>query len=178
MAGRLSLPEVDLSCPICCDIFTEPVVLKCSHSFCAPCLQQYWRSGLSRDCPLCRRESMDEPVPSLTLRNLCESYVEDREEGEALRDAAGDLYCDPGDMCPLHGERLKLFCVRDQEPICVVCHTSRKHKQHECCPVSEAVLDVKVTVWQRNTKQSEFPKCILDSLHGNYKLSSISIFVL
>uniref|UniRef100_A0A3Q3VL19 Tripartite motif containing 35-13 n=1 Tax=Mola mola TaxID=94237 RepID=A0A3Q3VL19_MOLML len=143
MAGRLSLPEVDLSCPICCDIFTEPVVLKCSHSFCAPCLHQYWRSGLSRDCPLCRRESMDEPVPSLTLRNLCESYVEDREEGEALRDAAGGLYCDPGDMCPLHGERLKLFCVRDQEPICVVCHTSRKHKQHECCPVSEAVLDVK-----------------------------------
>ncbi|XP_023268881.1 tripartite motif-containing protein 35-like [Seriola lalandi dorsalis] len=143
MAGRLSLPEVDLSCPICCEIFRDPVVLKCSHSFCAPCLQQYWTParGRSRDCPLCRSQSVDDPVPSLTLKNLCESYVS--LESEELEEKAGELYCDPGEMCPLHGERLKLFCLPDKEPICVVCHTSRKHKQHDCCPVSEAVVDVK-----------------------------------
>ncbi|XP_071368554.1 nuclear factor 7, ovary-like isoform X1 [Centroberyx affinis] len=143
MAGRLSLPEVDLSCPICCDIFKDPVVLKCSHSFCAACLQQYWAPrGQSHDCPLCRTESLDEPVASLTLKNLCDSYVQD---GGGLQVPAetGELYCDPGEMCPLHGEKLKLFCLLDKEPICVVCHTSRKHKQHDCCPVSEAIVDVK-----------------------------------
>ncbi|XP_038594520.1 tripartite motif-containing protein 35-like [Micropterus salmoides] len=140
MAGRLSLQEVDLSCPICCEIFRDPVVLKCSHSFCAPCLRQYWTSGRSRDCPLCRAQSLDDPVPSLTLKNLCESYIE---ESEGPKETAGELYCDPGEMCPLHGEKLKLFCLLDKEPICVVCHTSRKHKQHDCCPVSEAVVDVK-----------------------------------
>ncbi|XP_026216968.1 tripartite motif-containing protein 35 [Anabas testudineus] len=138
MAGRLSLPEVDLSCPICCEIFKDPVVLKCSHSFCALCLQKYWtQRGRNRDCPLCRTQSLDEPVPSLTLRNLCESLIQDGEE------AAGELYCEPGEVCPLHGEKLKLFCLQDKEPICVVCHTSRKHKQHDCCPVSEAIVDVK-----------------------------------
>lgn len=141
MAGRLSLPEVDLSCPICYEIFKDPVVLKCSHSFCAACLQQYWGRGRSRDCPLCRTQSQDDPVPSLTLKNLCESYIQ---EGEGLEETVGELYCDPGEMCPLHGERLKLFCLPDNEPICVVCHTSRRHKQHDCCPVSEAVVDVKV----------------------------------
>ncbi|KAM9335041.1 E3 ubiquitin-protein ligase TRIM35 [Symphorus nematophorus] len=141
MAGRLSLPEVDLSCPICCEIFRDPVVLKCSHSFCAPCLQQYWSPGRSRDCPLCRTLSQDDPVPSLTLKNLCEAYVGESEVQEET--GAGELYCDPGEMCPLHGEKLKLFCLLDKEPICVVCHTSRKHKQHDCCPVSEAVGDVK-----------------------------------
>ncbi|XP_029901666.1 tripartite motif-containing protein 35-like [Myripristis murdjan] len=141
MAGRLSLPEVDLSCPICCDIFRDPVVLKCSHSFCAGCLQQYWGpAGHSRDCPLCRTESVDEPVASLTLKNLCDSYVQD---SGGLEAPPGELYCDPGEMCPLHGERLKLFCLPDKEPICVVCHTSRRHKQHDCCPISEAILDVK-----------------------------------
>ncbi|XP_029317398.1 tripartite motif-containing protein 35 isoform X2 [Cottoperca gobio] len=141
MAGRLSLQEVDLSCPICCEIFRNPVVLKCSHSFCASCLQKYWTHGArSRDCPLCRTQSEDEPVPSLTLKNLCESYIE---ESEVLEDKAGEMYCDPGEMCPLHGERLKLFCLLEKEPICVVCHTSRKHKQHDCCPISEAVVDVK-----------------------------------
>ncbi|GAA6221074.1 tripartite motif-containing protein 35-like [Lates japonicus] len=142
MAGRLSLPEADLSCSICCEIFKDPVVLKCSHSFCAPCLQQYWsRRGRNRDCPLCRTQSLDDPVPSLALKNLCESYVSMESEGPEEKE--GELYCDPGEMCPLHGERLKLFCLLDKEPICVVCHTSRKHKQHDCCPVSEAVADVK-----------------------------------
>ncbi|KAM8740908.1 E3 ubiquitin-protein ligase TRIM35 isoform 1-T2 [Acanthopagrus schlegelii] len=141
MAGRHSLPQVDLTCPICCEIFRDPVVLKCSHSFCAACLRQYWTPGRTRDCPLCRTASLDDPVPSLTLKNLCEAYVE---ESEGLQEAgAGELYCDPGEMCPSHGERLKLFCLLDNEPICVVCHTSRRHKQHDCCPVSEAVGDVK-----------------------------------
>lgn len=141
MAGRHSLAELDLTCPICCEIFRDPVVLKCSHSFCAPCLQQYWTGGRGRDCPLCRTRSLDDPVPSLSLKNLCESYLQ---ESEGPEEAAGELYCDPGEMCPLHGEKLKLFCLADKEPICVVCHTSRKHKQHDCCPVSEAVVDVKV----------------------------------
>ncbi|XP_008274712.1 tripartite motif-containing protein 35-like [Stegastes partitus] len=148
MAGRRSLPEVDLTCPVCCDIFRDPVVLKCTHSFCAPCLQQYWsRHQRSRDCPLCRTQSVDDPVSSLTLKNLCESYLlehEGPEEAESSSsEAAGELYCDPGEMCLVHGEKLKLFCRAEEEPICVVCHTSRKHKQHDCCPVSEAVVDVK-----------------------------------
>lgn len=149
MAGRLSLSEVDLSCPICCEIFKDPVVLKCSHSFCAPCLQQYWRHGRSRDCPLCRSQSLDDPVPSLTLKNLCESYLE---ESEGLGETASELYCDPGELCAIHGEKLKLFCMLDNEPICVVCHTSRKHKQHDCCPVSEAVVDVKVDTLRSNIR--------------------------
>lgn len=140
MACRLSLPEVDLSCPICCDIFRDPVVLKCSHSFCSSCLQQYWSGkGSFRDCPLCRSESTEEPVTSLTLRNLCDSYIQDSE----AQLSAGELYCEPGELCSLHGEKLKLFCLQDKEPICVVCHTSRKHKQHECCPVNEAIVDMK-----------------------------------
>ncbi|XP_072311256.1 E3 ubiquitin-protein ligase TRIM35-like [Eucyclogobius newberryi] len=141
MAGRLSLSEVDLSCPICCDIFNNPVVLKCSHSFCESCLQQHWAQiRPRRDCPMCRSELLDDPVPSLTLRNLCESYIQDAEDVE---ERTGGLQCDPGEMCPYHGEKFKLFCLVDKVPICVVCHTSRKHKQHDCCPLSEAIVEVK-----------------------------------
>ncbi|CAG5927417.1 unnamed protein product [Menidia menidia] len=144
MAGRLSLAEVDLTCSICCDIFRDPVVLKCSHSFCSPCLQQYWTQKVQkRDCPLCRTQSLDDPVPSLTLKTLCESCVMEEEEDEAAEETGQDLYCEPSELCPVHGERLKLYCQQDKEPICVVCHTSKKHKRHDCCPVSEAVVDAK-----------------------------------
>lgn len=142
MAGRLT--EADLACSICCEVFREPVVLKCSHSFCSACLQQYWSIGLRRDCPLCRRSSLDEPVPSLTLKNLCESYLEEGGGGGGEEVRPEEPSCEPGETCPLHGEKFKLFCRKDSEPICVVCHTSRKHRQHDCCPVGEAVLDVKV----------------------------------
>uniref|UniRef100_A0A671QLE1 RING-type domain-containing protein n=1 Tax=Sinocyclocheilus anshuiensis TaxID=1608454 RepID=A0A671QLE1_9TELE len=33
----------ELSCPVCCEIFKDPVLLSCSHSFCQECLQQFWR---------------------------------------------------------------------------------------------------------------------------------------
>ncbi|KAJ8261915.1 hypothetical protein GJAV_G00159940 [Gymnothorax javanicus] len=143
MAARLSLSEEDLCCPVCSDIFREPVVLQCSHSFCKACLQQYWTQKISgRDCPLCRCESTtNEPVVSLTLKNLCDSYVEGtRVRGEAIGQEQ------TGELCILHGEKLKLFCLEDGQPICVVCHTSKMHKHHECCPVGEAVLDFKVNL--------------------------------
>ncbi|XP_061767990.1 zinc-binding protein A33-like [Nerophis ophidion] len=143
MASRLSLPEADLSCTICQDIFTDPVVLKCSHSFCSPCLKQHWALQTElRSCPLCRSPSWDDPVPSLTIKNLCESFIQ--EDGvDEDGDGDGELSCGPKEMCLLHREELKLFCLVDQEPICVVCSKSKRHKQHDCCPVSEAIEDVK-----------------------------------
>lgn len=140
MATRLPLSEEDLCCPICCDIFRDPVVLKCSHSFCSSCLHQYWgQKHATRSCPLCRVVSEDEPVASLTLKNLCDSLIEEGISAPPINREE----CEEGDLCRHHGERLKLFCLFDREPICVVCHTSRKHKNHECCPVEEAVADIK-----------------------------------
>lgn len=163
MAGRL--PEADLSCSICYEVFRDPVVLKCSHSFCSPCLQQYWSIRTNRDCPLCRRQSLDDPVPSLVLKNLCESYLEESDDIAARK--AEEPGCDPEEMCPIHGERFKLFCATDSEPICVVCHTSRKHRQHECFPVSEAVADVRVRVLNTPLQLTFHLKLFVGFLHSS-----------
>ncbi|KAJ7419820.1 zinc-binding protein A33-like protein [Pitangus sulphuratus] len=59
MAGRSqdrSLRE-ELTCAICCELFSEPVMLDCMHHFCKACILGYWDS-CSRvpSCPQCRRE--------------------------------------------------------------------------------------------------------------------------
>uniref|UniRef100_A0A8K9X3I5 Tripartite motif-containing protein 35-like n=1 Tax=Oncorhynchus mykiss TaxID=8022 RepID=A0A8K9X3I5_ONCMY len=135
MASKASLSEVDFSCPVCCDIFKDPVVLLCSHSFCKACLEEYWKQKTSWECPVCRKKSsMEFPPCNLVLKNLCEAYLHDRSQ----RASAG-----PEVLCSLHSEKLKLFCLEDKQPICFVCQTSKKHKSHDCCPIDEAVLDHK-----------------------------------
>ncbi|KAM9493454.1 zinc-binding protein A33 [Clarias gariepinus] len=129
------LPEEDLLCPVCCDIFSDPVLLPCSHSFCRSCLQNFWERSLFRSCPVCRRRVSKKQAPSnLALRNLCEAFKQTQnwrcENDEKM-------------LCPQHGEKMKLFCIDDQQPICVVCQTSRMHKGHNCTPTDEAALDCK-----------------------------------
>ncbi|MBN3298456.1 TRI35 protein, partial [Amia calva] len=134
MAARAVL-EDELCCPVCCDVFMDPVVLRCSHSFCKACLDQCWSQNISQQCPLCRRRSStDKPPPNLTLRNIVESWL--KQKGDKPPERTSDL-------CRRHTEKLKLYCLDDQEAICVVCQTSKKHKLHNCCPVEEATQEFK-----------------------------------
>uniref|UniRef100_A0A8C1FPN8 Tripartite motif containing 35-14 n=1 Tax=Cyprinus carpio carpio TaxID=630221 RepID=A0A8C1FPN8_CYPCA len=132
MADALSFLEEDLTCLICCDIFTDPVTLKCSHSLCEKCLQRFWTTQDVPHCPVCRKEcSHDEPTKSLAFRALCETFKNRKPTAVS------------GDVCPEHKEELKLFCFEDQQPICVVCYTSKKHENHKCSPVDEAAGNLK-----------------------------------
>ncbi|KAM9506396.1 E3 ubiquitin-protein ligase TRIM35-like isoform 2-T2 [Salvelinus alpinus] len=135
MASKASLSENNFSCPVCRNIFKDPVVLLCSHSFCKACLEEYWKEKTSRQCPVCRKKSsLEFPPCNLVLKNLCEAYLQDRSQRSSAV---------PEVLCSQHSEKLKLFCLEDKQPICLVCQTSKKHKSHDCCPIDEAVLDHK-----------------------------------
>ncbi|XP_063054484.1 nuclear factor 7, brain-like [Engraulis encrasicolus] len=125
------LHEEDLTCTVCWDIFTDPVVLSCRHSVCKGCLENYWSEKEENECPLCRRRSSrDDPPVCLPLKNLCEAFWKERAR--------------PEEWCSEHSERFKLFCKDDKELICVVCRDSRKHKSHNCSPIEEAAKEIKV----------------------------------
>ncbi|XP_035857726.1 zinc-binding protein A33-like [Sander lucioperca] len=123
MASR---SEEDLCCPVCRDVFRNPVVLTCSHSLCKDCLQSWWRQKQALECPVCKTTSSNANPPcNLVLKNLCESFLLERDQraSEAL--------------CSLHSEKLKLFCLDHQQPVCVVCRDSEKHIDHKFRPVDE-----------------------------------------
>uniref|UniRef100_A0A3Q3IS07 RING-type domain-containing protein n=1 Tax=Monopterus albus TaxID=43700 RepID=A0A3Q3IS07_MONAL len=48
----MELLRLDLCCPVCQDVFKDPVVLSCSHSFCKDCLQSWWTEKGHRECPV------------------------------------------------------------------------------------------------------------------------------
>ncbi len=130
-----SVSEEDLICPVCRDVFIDPVLLSCTHSICRYCLQRFWEKQGYKACPLCRRRASKEPPLNMNLRNLCEAYQEERRR----KSSSGD-----GAVCSVHNEKLRLFCLDDQQAVCLVCRDSRKHTHHRFCPIDEALTDNKV----------------------------------
>ncbi|XP_039652389.1 E3 ubiquitin-protein ligase TRIM39-like [Perca fluviatilis] len=123
MASR---SDEDFYCPVCHNVFRNPVVLSCSHSFCKDCLQSWWTEKPTQECPICKKRSLYEPPCNLVLKNLCEAFLLERDQraSEAL--------------CSLHSEKLKLFCLDHQQPVCVVCLHSETHSNHRIRPIDEA----------------------------------------
>uniref|UniRef100_A0A096M653 Tripartite motif containing 35-12 n=1 Tax=Poecilia formosa TaxID=48698 RepID=A0A096M653_POEFO len=127
MASRL---EEDLCCSVCQDVFKDPVVLSCSHSFCKECLKNWWREKPARECPFCkRRSSRSDPPLNLVLKNLCETFLQQKNK------------IVPDNLCSLHSEKLKLFCLDHLEPICSICRDSKRHINHRFRPIDEAAQD-------------------------------------
>uniref|UniRef100_A0A672KJW6 Nuclear factor 7, brain-like n=1 Tax=Sinocyclocheilus grahami TaxID=75366 RepID=A0A672KJW6_SINGR len=46
-------------------------------------------------------------------------------------------------LCSLHSEKLKLFCLEDKQPVCLVCRDSQKHVNHTFRPIGEVVPSYK-----------------------------------
>ncbi|KAF4105295.1 hypothetical protein G5714_014626 [Onychostoma macrolepis] len=125
----------ELSCPVCCEIFKDPIILSCSHSICKECLQQFWKTKKTQECPVCRtRSSKQDPLCNLVLKNLCDSLIKERNE----RRSSGSE-----EICSLHSEKLKLFCLEDKQPVCLVCRDSEKHVNHTFRPIREVVSSYK-----------------------------------
>ncbi|XP_077372649.1 E3 ubiquitin-protein ligase TRIM35-like [Festucalex cinctus] len=122
--------EDNLNCPTCLEIFKDPVILTCSHSFCRACVQQWWEKKGDRSCPVCRTECRLIDVPfNLALRNVCEGFSQASMESDYI--------------CSLHKEKLKLFCLDHHQLVCLVCRDSKIHTGHKFLPFEEAAQDHK-----------------------------------
>uniref|UniRef100_A0AAV2JGX8 Uncharacterized protein n=1 Tax=Knipowitschia caucasica TaxID=637954 RepID=A0AAV2JGX8_KNICA len=124
-----SFISMDFSCPVCLDIYKDPVLLPCSHSFCKACLQDWWGKKVTQQCPVCKRcSSVTEPPCNLVLKNLCDTFSQQLSLRRPSQTEA---------ICPHHKEKLQLFCLDHQQPVCLVCRDSRAHHEHKFRPINE-----------------------------------------
>ncbi|XP_076124217.1 nuclear factor 7, ovary-like [Alosa pseudoharengus] len=113
MAEALSLLEEELTCPLCFDVFKDPLVLRCSHSFCRGCLEQIDTTSSLRECPVCREpSSMNHIVRNLVLRNTCTTFSQQKDKGEP--------------SLPKTKQGEKPLSPSHNLPGCSGCHTSGK----------------------------------------------------
>lgn len=137
MARKMSINELEdqLLCPICLEIFKEPLMLQCGHSYCKSCLGSLL-CNLDQQllCPECRQAvDCSTSPPNVTLARVIE-----------LMQNIGDS--DPTqESCPIHHNPLSLFCEQDHAVICGLCGIIGTHRQHKIMPVSTVYSRMKVS---------------------------------
>ncbi|KAG7488446.1 hypothetical protein MATL_G00032930 [Megalops atlanticus] len=127
--------EEELTCPVCSAACSDPVTLKCSHSFCRACVSL----EEPHECPVCRgTEPGEVQHPNLAPGCLRETPLQERGPKAApTTTAAAPRGPGSREPCGLHGQELELFCLQDQVPVCDEC-VSGPHKDHVVCLVRKA----------------------------------------
>ncbi|XP_076024076.1 uncharacterized protein LOC143014166 [Genypterus blacodes] len=131
----------DLTCFVCQTLFTDPVTLLCGHSFCRECITRFL--NVQHQCPQCQTAVAAEEkcLPtSHILKNLTEKAKEAQRMNrgnEKERSEASEW------LCHEHQEKLKLFCVTDQELACIICRDGERHDGHKFKPIKEVAASLK-----------------------------------
>lgn len=139
--------EQQLSCPICLDMFTKPVViLPCQHNLCRTCANElyesknlYHYSGGTFRCPTCRfevvldRRGVHGLQRNLLVENIIDIYKLQQErqgddaEGPPLKDKdTKELKCKEHE-----DEYINIYCISCQTPTCSMCKVFGQHKDCE-----------------------------------------------
>ncbi|KAI2657583.1 E3 ubiquitin-protein ligase TRIM35 [Labeo rohita] len=180
MTYQALISEEDLHCPVCFELFTNPVVLECSHSFCRTCIDNCWNGQFTRICPVCRASCLSErPPANLALRNIVENFrvrqqsnVEEPEQS-SQESQERESTQSPEERCATHGKRFFFFCEDDQETLCTVCQYSKRHKDHQLIPLEEAAKELKemvrLSLWPLKedlmTFQTQKDECLKTTQH-------------
>uniref|UniRef100_A0A3P8RST1 Uncharacterized protein n=1 Tax=Amphiprion percula TaxID=161767 RepID=A0A3P8RST1_AMPPE len=141
--------ETYLTCSICLSIFTDPVTLPCGHSFCRQCATEV------HSCPHCR-EALSTEANCLPTSVILKSLAEKAREAEKMKEEGGSEKAEVPDLCPEHEEKLKLFCLTEQELACIICRDGDRHEGHKFKPIKEAAASLRKDL--ANTQREEITK--------------------
>ncbi|KAM7036808.1 E3 ubiquitin-protein ligase TRIM7-like [Passerculus sandwichensis] len=123
------LPGV--TCSVCLDVFEQPVVTACGHSFCGQCLAAVLGDPpRPAACPQCRAPlEPGSQFPNHSVGDLAE-------EVRFLEEVAARP------RCPQHGEALALFCDSCAALLCAPCRDGPEHRGHRVRPAEEAAREL------------------------------------
>ncbi|KAF7659235.1 hypothetical protein LDENG_00000760 [Lucifuga dentata] len=139
--------QKDLTCPVCKSIYRDPVLLRCTHSFCRECLQRSLQ--FSRICPVCRQEFEEtEPISNRALRDACETFQNRTWRLPQKRSSE--------DLCHRHQRELELYCENHEEPECVDCvamhGTHTVHRLRDGASICQKQLNFKVQILEKKVQ--------------------------
>ncbi|XP_076773866.1 tripartite motif-containing protein 43B-like isoform X1 [Arvicanthis niloticus] len=120
-----------LKCFICLGIFTDPVLLRCGHTFCRACLFLISENiQIPAYCPMCRQPSQWEFRTDITMKKLVSIVKKER----FMKYLSSEEH-----KCVTHKERKMIFCDENRVLLCQLCSDSQEHRGHRHCPTEVAI---------------------------------------
>ncbi|XP_043942584.1 zinc-binding protein A33-like isoform X1 [Protopterus annectens] len=129
----------ELTCSVCLDLFQHPVTLECGHNFCRSCIDRNWKTNNIPSCPECRAEFQTRKYA--VNKQLANVVVKTGKK--SIQSSEAHVTQNVNQFCKEHEEKLKLFCMQEEIPICLICRDSVKHSGHNFLPLNDAVVPYK-----------------------------------
>ncbi|XP_056390684.1 E3 ubiquitin/ISG15 ligase TRIM25-like [Hyla sarda] len=158
--------ENELKCPICLNLYTDPLSLRCGHNFCRSCIVQVLdtqdRSEEYLECPSLKRQKLDNvvektkifcsycinsPVAAVKSCLQCENSLCD-DHLKVHNKTMDHIIAEPTNYfsskkCFIHKKVLEYYCLDDAACLCVSC-VVENHKKHQVELLDEASAEKKL----------------------------------
>jgi len=128
-------------CPICTEVYTDPRVLPCVHTYCLKCIEAWSKDKQPGDevaCPLCRKQFTltSNGVSDLPKNFIVNNFLQMRELSSV------ESKTSPCEVCS-GGEVASVYCVECQQKLCQACGGHHKKikttASHEMIKLGEEV---------------------------------------
>ncbi|KAM9344870.1 E3 ubiquitin-protein ligase TRIM39 [Symphorus nematophorus] len=176
-----------LKCPVCQDIFTDPVTLPCGHDFCLTCIQAVWETDGPTDGPLFCPECQIFLPSDLTLEinSSLQTKVKDfttaEQQTTAPNKSSSTIHCDHCIETPSVAIRTCLTCDASLCQAHALLHQQRSAlREHTVVEVTEDLLSLKCREHRDELKlfcmEERVPVCclcVLVGTHKNHKASQL-----
>lgn len=133
--AECAIPSNHMECGLCLDIFVDPRILNCGHTFCLRCIKQQVICGETPNkCAICRQPWT---IPKGGSDSLPKNYgLEAIVSAARLRER--ERIADKKSCCTKHtDQKLAVYCVQCSTLACAVCGLTL-HRGHPCIETREA----------------------------------------
>ena len=148
MATAKQLDDIT-ECPICTEVYTDPRVLPCVHTYCLKCIEKYSEDKQPGDelaCPLCRKEFT---LPSNGVADLPKNFfvnnlLQMKELSSVESKTSPCEACSGGEESESEVQNVaSVYCVECQMKICHICERGHKAikstRSHKLIEIGEKV---------------------------------------
>ncbi|XP_041866301.1 E3 ubiquitin-protein ligase TRIM8a [Melanotaenia boesemani] len=134
--------EEELLCPICLNVFDEPIQLPCKHNFCKGCISEAWaKESAAVRCPECNHDYDKKPTleKNFKLANIVKRF--NALNTEKVPAVLHCVLCRRGPPLPV-----RKVCLRCKEPCCQT-HI-QTHLQQPCAAPGHLLVDAEeLSAW-------------------------------
>lgn len=188
--------EESLKCPVCQDIFTDPVTLPCGHDFCLTCIQAVWETDGSNEgpffCPECQvfitsdltleiNTSLQTKVKAFTTNGPPTAEIRTTTPSRETKLSSSTIPCDHCIETPSVAIRTCLTCDASLCQAHALLHQQRSAlRDHTVVEVTGDPLSLKCREHRDELKlfcmEEKIPVCclcVLVGVHKNHKAAQL-----